>query len=51
MIAFKEPFIDRYLIVLVSKVREELKENLPEKGFFAEMVVQADEIVNRLTKE
>ncbi len=51
MIAFKEEFIRRYIEVLVHKVKEELNEKLPEKGFFAEMVVKANEIIREITRE
>lgn len=51
MIALKEEFMCRYIEVLNHKVIQELKEKLPDKGFFAEMIVQANEIVNNLTKE
>jgi len=51
MIAFKEEFIDRYVEKLSHKVRQELLESLPDTGFFAEMVEQANEIVRNITKE
>ena len=50
MIVFKEDFICRYIEKLNHKILQEFKEKLPDKGFFAEMVNQANEIVNELTK-
>ncbi len=51
MIAFREEFIKRYLNRLCHKVEQELKEKLPETGFFCEMVDQADEIVRDAFKK
>ena len=51
MIVFKEDFIERYMATHNHKARQELKDKLPEKGFFAEMIVLANKVVNELTKE
>ncbi len=51
MIAFKEDFMCRYIEKLNHKILQELKEKLPDKGYFAEMIIQANEIVNKLTEE
>lgn len=51
MIVFKEDFIERYLAKHNHKARQELKERLPDTGYFAEMIVEANRIVNELTKE
>ena len=51
MIAFKEDFIERYLVTLNHKIKQELKDKLPDKGFFAEMIVEANEIVSNITRE
>ena len=51
MIVFKEDFMFRYIEKLNHKILQELKEKLPDKGYFAEMIMQANEIVNELTKE
>ena len=45
MIVFKEEFIKRYIDKLAHKVDQELKEKLPDKGFFAEMIEQSDQTV------
>jgi len=50
MIIFKEDFKFRYMETLKHKVLAELDEKLPDTGFFAEMIDQANEIVNNLTK-
>ena len=50
MIVFKEDFMCRYIEKLNHKILQEFKEKLPDKGYFAEMIVQADSIVNELTK-
>jgi len=42
MIAFREEFIKRYLERLNHKIEQELKDKLPETGFFAEMIETAD---------
>lgn len=51
MIAFKEEFIKRYLERLNHKAAQELKEKLPDEGFFAEMIEDADEIMRSLFKK
>ena len=51
MITFKEEFMCRYVERLNHKIIQELKEKLPDKGYFAEMIIQANEIVCNLTKE
>lgn len=51
MIVFKEDFIERYLAIHNHKAKQELVDKLPDKGFFAEMIVQANEIVSNITKE
>jgi len=51
MIVFKEDFIERFLTKLNHKVKQELKDKLPDTGFFAEMIVEANRVVHELTKE
>ena len=51
MIAIKEEFIERYMEKLNHKILLELKEKLPDSGFFMEMIVMANEIVDSITKE
>jgi hypothetical protein len=51
MITFKEVFIPKYLERLNHKILQELQEKLPDKGFFAEMITQADDIVTNIVKE
>ena len=50
MIVFKEDFKFRYLEKLNHKILQELDEKLPDKGFFAEMIEQANEIVRNIIK-
>jgi hypothetical protein len=50
MIVFKEDFTFRFMEKLNHKILQELKEKLPDKGFFAEMMLQANEIVHKLTE-
>lgn len=51
MIVFKEDFKFNYVEKLKHKILQELDEKLPDKGYFAEMIVQANEIVRNITKE
>jgi hypothetical protein len=51
MIVFKEDFMCRYIEKLNHKILQEFKEKLPDKGFFAEMIIQANEIVRNIVKE
>lgn len=51
MIVFKEDFKFNYVEKLKHKVLRELDEKLPEKGFFSEMIVEANKIVNNITRE
>lgn len=51
MIVFKEDFMCRYIERLNHKILQEFKEKLPDKGYFADMIIEANKIVNDLTKE
>jgi len=51
MIVFKEEFMCRYIEKLNHKILQEFKERLPDKMFFAEAIVEANRIVNEITKE
>jgi hypothetical protein len=51
VIVFKEDFKFKYVEKLTHKILQELNEKLPDKGYFAEMIVQANEIVGNITKE
>ena len=51
MIVFKEDFKFNYMEKLKHKILQELDIKLPDKGYFAEMIVQANEIVRNITKE
>ena len=51
MIVFREEFIKRYFNRLCHKVEQEFIDKLPEKGFFAEMITEANKIVHNITKE
>ena len=50
MIALKEEFIKRYVKKLTHKLEQNLKDKLPEKDYFANMVEQANEIVKEIAK-
>lgn len=50
MIVFKEDFKFNYVEKLKHKILQELDEKLPDKGFFAEMIEQANTIVRELIK-
>ena len=50
MITPKSEFIEHYIEKLNHKIEQELKEKLPENGFFAEMIIQANEIVKEIVK-
>ena len=51
MIVFKEDFKFQFMKKLEHKVLQELNEKLPDKGYFAEMIVEANRIVHQLTRE
>ena len=51
MIALKEAFMDRYLIVLVHKLRQEFNERLPDTDFLVNMQLKADDIVREIVRE
>jgi hypothetical protein len=50
MITFKEEFIPRYIEKFSHKLTQELKQKLPDKDYFANMVEQADRITQELVK-
>lgn len=50
MIVFKEDFMCKYIERLNHKILMEFKTKLPDTGYFAEMIIEANKIVNELTK-
>lgn len=50
MITFKEEFIKRYTEKLCHKITQELEKQIPDKGYFAEMIDEADSIVKEIIK-
>jgi hypothetical protein len=50
MIVFKEEFIKRYTERLKHKVEQELKEKLPDSGYFAEWIDKANETTREIVK-